>query len=269
METIVTTQVAPLYEGAYYGALLCDELLCGTAATVLQQLEGGWLCLRAAHGYRGYGRAEHFLPDRPRAAQWLGRPHLVVTGSCVDVQREPRVKALSTATLLRGSLVAAAGDAIDGWQPVELAGGQEGYLPAQHLSPYPLGQDMGWRELRQAVCATASSYLGCCYRWGGKTPLGLDCSGLTSQVYLLYGYTIWRDSALLPSHGVREIDRRQLRPADLLYWPGHTALYLGEERYIHSTATAAGVCVNSLTPAHPDYRADLAETLAQCGTVLP
>lgn len=268
MKTVVTAVVAPLWEGGYRGALLRDELLCGTEATVLRQLPGGWLYLRAAHGYQGYGRVEDFLMDLPRVALWQPRKKLVVVGSCVDVQREPRVKATAVAMLVRGCVVAVAGAPMGGWQPVELPGGETGYLPVRQLADYPLGQGMGRWELQQAVCATAKSYLGCSYRWGGKTPLGLDCSGLTSQVYLLYGYTLWRDSALLPGWGVTEIDREQLEPADLLYWPGHIALYLGEERYIHANATAAGVCINSLNPAHSDYREDLAGTLAHCGRVL-
>ena len=56
---------------------------------------------------------------------------------------------------------------------------------------------------------------------------------------------------------------------DLLYFPGHIALYLGNDRYIHSTARAGsdGVMINSLDPAAPDYRADLREKLYAVGRI--
>jgi cell wall-associated NlpC family hydrolase len=57
---------------------------------------------------------------------------------------------------------------------------------------------------------------------------------------------------------VKEIPAEQGKPADLLFWPGHVALYLGEGRYIHSTGRSSGVVINSLDPQHPDFREDLA-----------
>ena len=61
------------------------------------------------------------------------------------------------------------------------------------------------------------------------------------------------------------------RPGDLLYFPGHIALCLGGDRYIHSTAKAGsdGVVINSLNPADPDFRADLREKLLAVGSVFP
>jgi cell wall-associated NlpC family hydrolase len=57
--------------------------------------------------------------------------------------------------------------------------------------------------------------------------------------------------------------------ADLLYFPGHMAIYLGNERYIHAT-TKAGyhhVTINSLDPKAVDYREDIAEKLEKVGSI--
>lgn len=40
--------------------------------------------------------------------------------------------------------------------------------------------------------------------------------------------------------------------ADLLYFPGHVALYLGEGRYVHATALSGRVVINSLDPSARD-----------------
>ena len=126
-------------------------------------------------------------------------------------------------------------------------------------------------QLRARVVERAKSYLGVQYRWGGKSPLGIDCSGLTFMAWFFSGVLLYRDARIVPGYPARPIPLEQCRPADLLYFPGHIALYLGEGRYIHSTARAGsdGVVINSLDPDHPDYRADLREKLLTAGTVFP
>ena len=124
-------------------------------------------------------------------------------------------------------------------------------------------------ELRRRIADGALGYLGVQYRWGGKTPLGLDCSGLTAMAYLLQGILIYRDARIEEGFPIHAIDRARMDVADLLYFPGHVALYLGEGRYIHSTgaAVSGGVVINSLEPEDPLYRDDLVKSLYAVGSV--
>ncbi|OXG04866.1 SH3 domain-containing protein [Flavobacterium araucananum] len=48
---------------------------------------------------------------------------------------------------------------------------------------------------KSALINTAFMYLNAPYLWGGKTPFGIDCSGLTQMVYKLNGYKIHRDAS--------------------------------------------------------------------------
>ena len=122
---------------------------------------------------------------------------------------------------------------------------------------------------RISVCQTERQYLGTQYRWGGKTTRGLDCSGLVSMAYLQNGVLIYRDAKILDGWPVHEIAREAMKPGDLLYFPGHIALYLGGGKYIHSTGavTSGGVVVNSLDPKDARYRADLAENITAVGSI--
>ena len=116
---------------------------------------------------------------------------------------------------------------------------------------------------------TACSYFGAPYRWGGKTPLGIDCSGLAQMTYLLNGIIIYRDAKLAPGYPMRQIPRERKQPGDLLYFPGHVAVYLGNQRYLHATAAADRYCVtvNSLDPCEEDYRENLADSLTAVGSI--
>ena len=137
------------------------------------------------------------------------------------------------------------------------------------MEPYytaPSAEEEG--ALRRRLTETALLYRGTPYRWGGKSPMGIDCSGLVSMAYLLNGIVIYRDAGIKEGFPIRPIDPKDAKPGDLLFFPGHVAMYLGEGRYVHSTGRAGddGVAINSLDPAAPDFRRDLLEKLSGAGS---
>ena len=87
--------------------------------------------------------------------------------------------------------------------------------------------------------------------------------------YLLNGVVIYRDANIVEGFPVHEIPRAEMKPGALLFFPGHVAMYLGDGRYIHSTAKngSDGVVINSLDPEDPDYRADLDQGMTAVGSI--
>ena len=89
------------------------------------------------------------------------------------------------------------------------------------------------------------------------------------MAYMLNGINIFRDASIKEDFPVQQIARENIKEGDLLYFPGHIAMYLGNGRYIHSTGRAGsdGVVINSLNPKDADYREDLASAIKQIGSI--
>ncbi len=77
-----------------------------------------------------------------------------------------------------------------------------------------------------AVLSTALSYVGSPYAWGGTTPSGWDCIGFVRYVYSQYGVSIGGYTTSVLSVG-RRVPYSEAQPGDILYWPGHVAIYAG------------------------------------------
>jgi cell wall-associated NlpC family hydrolase len=105
------------------------------------------------------------------------------------------------------------------------------------------------------VLATAEKYLGTHYLYGGSSPdTGFDCSGFVQYVFARNGVELPRTSRLQASAGIAlPDDVTSLRPGDLMLFSSkgrgvdHVAIYVGNNRMLHSSAGAGGVVSDDLT----------------------
>lgn len=105
---------------------------------------------------------------------------------------------------------------------------------------------------RQSIITTAQKFLGKVYIWGGTTPSGFDCSGLTYFVYKLNGIELPRVSWLqYRNKSSKMVKKPQLVRGDLVFFetykpgPSHVGIYIGNNQFIHASPKY-GVTISDL-----------------------
>lgn len=105
-----------------------------------------------------------------------------------------------------------------------------------------------------AVIATAKSFIGVPYVWGGTTPNGFDCSGFTQYVLARNGISVPRTAAEQYNEGT-SVSKANLRVGDLVFFttykagPSHLGFYIGDGNFIHASSSK-GVTISSLSNSY-------------------
>lgn len=100
----------------------------------------------------------------------------------------------------------------------------------------------------QTVANYACQFVGNPYVYGGNSLTeGTDCSGFTSLVYAHFGYSIGRTDVAQRSAGIAVDSLADAQPGDIICYPGHVALYIGNGTVVHASTAATGIKYSSAT----------------------
>jgi len=123
---------------------------------------------------------------------------------------------------------------------VRLATG--GWLHGKHVAPLA--------ETAPDPAATALRFVGVPYLWGGRTALGLDCSGLVQTALHAAGLDAPRDTYMQADEIGEDLpipnDAGALRRNDLVFLPGHVGIADGDGHLIHANGHDGMVSVHRL-----------------------
>jgi len=100
-------------------------------------------------------------------------------------------------------------------------------------------KSVGTKE-KSKLIDTAVLYLNTPYLWGGKTPFGIDCSGLVQMVYKLNGFKILRDASQQATQGDALSFIEESEPGDLAFFDNnegdiiHVGMIMEDHQIIHA-----------------------------------
>jgi cell wall-associated NlpC family hydrolase len=217
-----------------------DQIVFGEAFDVLDRC-AGWAWGRARRdGYVGW------VEEAALAGPVLAPTHRV---SAIRTYAfpEPDFKAAPPTLLTLNSLVT-----VEDRHGRFVKVARAGWVAEEHLAALDV--------FERDPAAVAERYLGAPYQWGGRESLGLDCSGLVQQALYACGRGCPRDTDVQARETGEAIDPgpdyRSLRRNDLVFWDGHVAVMIDEERIIHATAWHMQVAVEPLADVVARFRGE-------------
>ena len=227
----VVAPTAPLRRRPAPDAPLDTEALMGEGVEIFDEADGyAWVRL-AADSYVGYLPLSVLAEDAPAPT------HRVISVRTF-VYPGPDLKLPPLSFLSLGAGVAATGASERGYVPIASGG----FVFAGHLAPQET-HEIDW-------VSTAERLVGVPYLWGGKSSLGIDCSGLVQLSLAASGIAAPRDSDQQEAGLGEELARdADLRRGDLVFWRGHVGVMVDSERLLHANGHHMAVAAEPLAGA--------------------
>jgi cell wall-associated NlpC family hydrolase len=216
----ITDSIAPLRSAPSPDAALATQAFKGERAMIYDRNDEGWAWGQLnSDGYVGW------LPDRALARP-VSKPTHKITALRTFAFPGPSIKLAPAETLVMGALITVSRE--EGPFAVTREGR---YLWQQHVGS--IGSHV------PDFVAVAEQFVGTPYLWGGKSSLGIDCSGLVQLSLNAAGTGCPRDSDMQELGLGRALDRneaKKLNRGDLIFWKGHVAIVRDATTIVHANA---------------------------------
>ncbi len=232
----VRSETADLRAAPSHETSLDTQALYGERVDVYEITAEGWAWGQLARdGYVGWLSADALAPDASAQGDALRR----VRAPRTFVYPARSMKTPPLMALPMNALVAAEDD--DG----AFARVEQGFVWSAHLAPAD--------EAETDFVAVAESFEHAPYLWGGKTWLGLDCSGLIQIALHAAGRVAPRDTDMQAAALGAPLDVGDdlagLRRGDLVFWKGHVGVMRDAQILLHANGHHMQVASEPLAQA--------------------
>lgn len=236
-ETVmVRASIAPMHAEARISSPQISQRLAGHVVQVLDA-EGDWLRVRGEDGYEGWMHRGYVSPVDDAAPEPDSRQ--LSLGCTVRTATSRRTRSLPLGAWLVPGEEVVSGYVFDA-----------------------VGRRAAFPRNGAAIAASAvDRFAGTPYQWGGVSPWGADCSGLTQTTFWLHGVSLprdaWQQAEVGQDAGTNVAD---WAPADLLFFSDrvdrritHVGIALGSSGMVHLALGRGGYAVERLAATDDAY----------------
>jgi cell wall-associated NlpC family hydrolase len=242
----VCDATAPLRQAPSMDAELATQALKGERVIIYDRTSEGWAWGQLEDdGYVGW------LPDAALARP-VAAPTHKITAIRTFAFPGPSIKLPPSEALVMGSRLSVVRQ--DGVFAVTREGW---FLPRAHVA------ELNSHE--PDFVAVAERFVGTPYLWGGKSSLGIDCSGLVQLALNAAGKGCPRDSDMQQADLGSPLDADEAtRPqrGDLIFWKGHVGIVRDDDTIVHANAFHMATAIENTSEAIARIRAAGSEVMA-------
>ena len=243
--------VANIYSESTFNSALVSQTVLWEKLYIMEEKESFYQVV-CEDGYRGW-----IHKTQLSAAQEMKIDKtLMLTRSFVYFYQQPDKKSAVVRSAVAGSRIAIKEEK-GKWLRTVFPDGMNGWIEREVFSALP-------QLSRDAIIRFSKRFLGTPYYWGGKTPLGFDCSGFVQFIHKIFGIQIRRDAFMqFDDAKLVSKDYSDAGPGDLCFFSEngnkitHVGLCIGKGKVVHARGM---VKINSLLKTDADFDADLQAT---------
>ncbi len=217
---ICKLSIVPIRKEPTHRSEQVSQLLFGESYTIINENQSNWVEIRCAwDGYEGWiDTAQHTpLNDNEPSNEGIALETLCVASS-----------SLSSISVLAGS-------SLPNFDGLNFKIGKEKFVyNGQALLPDTI-------KNTNLLDKIAMRYLHAPYLWGGRSPVGIDCSGFTQVVFKFLAIALKRDAYQQAEQGLTLNFLEEAHPGDLAFFNNeegkitHVGILLKDNRIIHAS----------------------------------